>query len=399
MSPFLKQIRYSAARALRKIASRLAYQRTASSILYSNMGSDKLPASSRKALIIYTPAGIERYLRGIPLSNPFFNKHTIYWESVEMVRQLNKAGYLVDYADNRFPVAADWSRYDLVIDIADNLKNIPANSKTKKVLWATYNHWLHWNMGELQRIESFKNRTGIVVPMNRQLPNNQSDEHADYITYFGTDLQIDSFSKKPEKVLINISSCYVPPYKKKNIEEARNKFLWIAGGGVLHKGLHLAIEAFQKVPEAELFVVGDMKDETQFYKWASSILVKHRNIHESGWFDLTSPEFDKLADQCIGVLYLASACGGPGATARVLHNGLIPIVTPTGFVRAEHLGYQTTGQTDQEIIDSVVSHVRTIMQLPKQELQAKSNAVREFAKKNHTREAFSQSFSEFISRI
>lgn len=393
-----KKIDYCLARILRKAATRIT-PKESPGITYPGLGSDRLPASSPRSLIIYAATGIDRYVRGVGLDDPIFNKHTIYWESVEMVRLLNKAGYIVDFCDVWKPFRADWNKYKLVIDNLDNLKDVGPVPGLKKVYWATNNHWLEWNSAELQRIKWFKERTGIVMPMCRQMPSILSDEYADYLTYFGTELQANSFSCKPKKILINISSCSVPPYNKKDLSHAKNKFLWIAGGGALHKGTDLAIEAFAKMPEAELFIVADLPGETRFYEWAGPIIAKHPNIHEMGWFDLTSKEFDAIADSCIGVIYLSSACGGPGSIARVLHNGLIPIVTPTGFVRAEHLGYRAEGDTDRKIIDAVISHVRTIMQIPDKELQDKSDAVRAFAKQNHTREAFSKSFSEFIERL
>lgn len=269
----------------------------------------------------------------------------------------------------------------------------------KRVYWSTGNHWLEWNTAELQRIKWFKERTGMVIPANRQLPSILSDEYADYLTYFGTDLQISSFSSEPEKIQINLSSCFVPPYQKKNIKDARNKFLLISGGGALHKGIDLVIETFCKIPGAELFIVANLKNEPEFYEWANPILAKHKNIHEMGWYDLTSKDFDSLADQCIGTVYLSGAEGGPGSIARVLHNGLIPIVTPTSFVRAEHLGYQVPGNSASEIINNTVNWIHQVMNLSENELLERSDAVREFAKKNHTRKAFSESFRKLIERL
>ena len=173
----------------------------------------------------------------------------------------------------------------------------------------------------------------------------------------------------------------------------------ISGGGALHKGIDLVIETFCKIPEAELFIVANLKEEPKFYEWAKPILAKHKNIHELGRYDLTSKDFDSLADQCIGTVYLSAAEGGPGSIARVLHNGLIPIVTPTSFVRAEHLGYQVQGNSAKEIVGNTINRIRQVMNLSEKELLDKSDAVREFAQKYHTRAAFSKSFSDFIEKL
>lgn len=387
------------ARQLMRASKKIRAKSTQGGVVFVDIGAERLPHCARRALVIYNVSGIERSLRGYSLSDNYFNKHTIYWESVQMVNILNELGYIVDFADQRSPVQADWRRYALVIDQWDNLKNIPTRDGLTTVHWTTYNHWLQWNRGELERLAWFKDRTGVIIPMNRQLPAILSDEYSDYLTYFGTKLQSNSFSKTPEKTQIDISSPWVPPYRKKNFEIARNHFLWIGGGGVVHKGLDLVVEAFTQTPHATLHIVRDMQDEPRFLQWLEQIMAKHENIELHGWMDLTQPEFDAIADNCIGIVYASAAEGGPGAVARVLHNGLIPVVTPTSFVRAETLGLTVTGDTDTAIIASIREHLGLISDLNSGELLARSDAVRDFAQRHHTRKAFTDSFTAFISGI
>jgi hypothetical protein len=395
----MNQLKQTLAHYLRKAATRLAPKKSIAGITFENLGATALPNTAPRALIIYDIGAIERYVRNAPPDPAFTNRHTVHWDSLEMVHILNQHGYVVDYADARLPIETSWDRYAIVIDLMDNLRKIPKIEGQTKIHFATYNHWLRWNSGELERTSWFKERTGITVPTNRQLPPILSDEHADYLTYFGTQLQIDSFSAKPKKFLLNISSCFVPPYQKKDLNDARKKFLWIAGGGALFRGMDLALEAFSRVPEANFYLITNLKDEPEFFKWAGPFVEKHTNIHNMGRFDLSSPEFDVIADQCIGTFGLSTACGGPGSIARVLHNGLIPISMPTNFIRAEHLGYQVSGATDQEIITSTINRIREIIETPSNELKTRSDAVREFAQENHTRESFSRSFSSLLQQL
>ena len=78
---------------------------------------------------------------------------------------------------------------------------------------------------------------------------------------------------------------------------------------------------------------------------------------------------------------------------------MIPIVTPSSFVRAEVLGYSIDGISDKEIIESIIEQVALVMQVPENELRQKSDAVREFALRYHTRPAYTESFERLLDML
>jgi glycosyltransferase involved in cell wall biosynthesis len=166
------------------------------------------------------------------------------------------------------------------------------------------------------------------------------------------------------------------------------------------KGIDIVVEAFARMPETELYMIRDLKEEPKVRDWVLPIIEKHPHIHHFDNMDLASPAFDAIADPCIGLLQAdSSSGGGPGTAVRAIHNGLIPIVTPSALVRSEILGYNIVGNSAEALIQSTIDNVRTVMNLPDHELQERSDSVREFAKKYHTREAFSQSFAKFLDKI
>jgi hypothetical protein len=394
-----EQLRFRTANILRKISKRILPEQT-KGITFPNIGAGKLPENSPRALVIFSTPGVQRYVEGrFDEKDPFFNKHTIYWETVEIVRQLNNHGYLVDYADNRAIFSGDWNRYAIIIDGSDNLRYAPETSGQTRIHYATYIHWLVWNRAELERIAWFKERTGILVPMNRQLPNILSDEYADYLTYYGTETQANSFSPKPIKRQLNISAVFVPQYRKKDIAKTRNNFLWLGGGGLVHKGLDIVMEAFVQTPDMHLYIAGNLREEPKFWRWASQLLSKHPNIHNLGWMNVGSQEFDTIAQNCIGTVYASAAEGGPGSIAQVLHWGLIPIVTKSALVRAETFGHIINGKTDRELIESTAKLVRTVASTSESELRSISDTVAQFARDTHTRPAYTKSLSLFLDKI
>jgi len=350
-------------------------------------------------LVIYSIESLPYFLNGTLDQFPNMTHHSRYWESAEIARLLNNHDYIVDYFHSKGYPKIEWNKYALVMDCLNNLKDAPAVAGQTKVYYASSNHWIAWNFAELQRTKMFYERTGIAVPTSRQIPPIASDEYADYLTYFGTDLQLQSFHKKPKKIQINISSVSIPSDQKKNIAKARNNFLWLGGGGMLMKGVDLVIEAFVKMPRAHLYIAGDLEDQPEFWGWANTMLAQHPNIHYLGFVDVTTPQFENIAHECMGVVYASAAEGGPGSIAQALHFGLIPIVTPSSFVRAETIGFSINGSTDREIIASIIQQVQQAMELPEGELRERSDAARQFALRYHTRRAYTKSFEDFLQQL
>jgi glycosyltransferase involved in cell wall biosynthesis len=387
---------------LRKIASRLAPRAVSGGVTYADIGSDALPRRSPRAIVFNDIAGVQRLVEGKWPHDPVFKKHTIKGDTVSMVRQLNRHGYVVDYCDLWRVTGndVDWSRYSVVVDNLDNLKYAPEQADLVKIHFANYNHWLFSNSAELERVRWFRERTGITVPANRQMPSVLSDEHADYLANYGTDFFLSNYSTRPTGVSIDLCALCgeAPAYEKKDMTVARSNFLWLGGGGMLCKGLDLVMEAFAKMPEAHLYIGGNAEAEPEFWSWARQLLAKYPNLHYLGWVDTTSPEFDQIADRCIGIVYPSATEGGPASVARLLFNGCLPIVTRQSNVRAQSMGHMLHGANAQELIDSIIDGVRLIAALPDKELIERSQAVREFALAHHTREAFDRSFSDLIGR-
>jgi glycosyltransferase involved in cell wall biosynthesis len=366
---------------------------------FYNIGGKKLTRQAPRALIIYYMRSIPYFISDRLDECPFLNSHSMNWETAEMVRLLNEFGYVVDYLDcyNPFP-KVNWEKYNLIIDERDNLKKCPVLSGQRKIFYATGCHWLFHNLAELSRISEFYNRNNMYMIPQRQVQAIESDEYCDYLTYLGTDFQVNKFSDKPKKIQLNISA-FIPEYRRKNISKARHQYLWIGGGGLIHKGLDLAIEAFCKLPDSKLYVVGNVDMEPKFIQWLKSTTEKNDNIIYCGFLDISSNTFTEIANNCIGVLGPSCSEGGGGAVCQALHFGLIPLVTRSNTVRAENLGYILDGNNTLDIIESIISSIQEIMTLSDQELASKSDAIREFALQFHTRKAYSESFENLLNLI
>lgn len=395
--PTIRGVRYRLSTALHQVASRLFMPPGGGSI--RDIGAGQLGPDAPRALIVYVLHVIPYYVAGKLDSAPMLNEHSMYWETVEMVRQLNERGYVVDFYDVSCPEHIAWERYRVAFVQNARLAECPEKLPIKKVFYCTENYWAFQNLAEMQRLRSFHDRTGIWVAPERQTPVRFSDEHADFMTSFGTVFQQQYYHARPEKHLLNISVAKRPAHVAKDVATARPNFLWMGSGGAILKGIDLVVEAFLGLPEANLYIAGAIEREPRLWNWLKPLLASHANLHYLGWVDVTTAEFAALANRCIGQVYPSASEGGPGAVAQLLHFGLVPIVTQSAAVRGAHLGWEIASEDPTEIIAQIRAHVSTTMMLDDNELSLRSAACQAFADEVHTRPAYAASFKVLLDRL
>jgi glycosyltransferase involved in cell wall biosynthesis len=395
--PTIRGVRFRLAQVLRQTAEHLFTPPGGGSV--RDIGLGKLGLSAPRALIVYVIHVIPYYVAGKLESAPMLNEHSMYWETAEMVRQLNERGYVVDFYDVHCPEPINWERYAVAFVQSDRLAECPPGLPVKKVFYCTENYWAFQNLAELNRLHAFQQRAGIWVRPERQTRVSFSDEYADYMTLLGTSFQQLLYNIHPQRHYLDISVAAVPVHVPKNTVTARLNYLWLGSGGAVLKGLDLAVEAFLQIPEAHLYIAGAIEREPRLWQWLKPLLNTHPNLHYLGWMDVATPAFAKVANNCIGVVYPSASEGGGGAVAQLLHFGLLPIVTQTATVRAASLGFEIKSQDPDEIIDTIRQHVRTLISMPDQVLTERSAAVQAYAAAHHTRPAYAASFARLLDHL
>jgi glycosyltransferase involved in cell wall biosynthesis len=395
--PTIRGVRYRFSTALHQVANKLFVPLGGGSI--RDIGQGQLGPQAKRALIVYVLHVIPYYVAGKLERAPMLNEHSMYWETAEMVRQLNERGYIVDFYDVHCPESISWERYEVAFVQSDRLAECPEGLPIKKVFYCTENYWAFQNLAELNRLRAFQQRTGIWVRPERQTRVSFSDEHADYITLLGTSFQQLLYNTNPQRHYLDISVAAVPVHVSKNIVAARTNYLWLGSGGAVLKGLDLAVEAFLQVPEAHLYIAGAIEREPRLWKWLKPLLDTYSNLHYLGWVDVATSAFAKIANNCIGVVYPSASEGGGGAVAQLLHFGLLPIVTQTATVRAAALGFEIESQDPEEIIKAIRQHVRALLEMPNHELAERSAAVQAYAGLHHTRAAYAASFARLLDSM
>jgi hypothetical protein len=351
------------------------------------------------ALIIYIPWAIKSWVEK-KYRDEHFQGHSMYWESIEMVRILTGLDYNVDVADctKSLPII-DWQKYQLIIDERNNLKHAPIILSQKRIHYATGCQWLFHNTAEYKRLLDFRSRTGLSFSAERQVEPIYSEELALYTTYFGGEFQRNLFTYPDRGFQLSLSSSLVPEKKEKRIKISRNNILWLGSKGYIHKGLDIVLEAFKGKKDFNLHICTNLQQEPLFFDWFNKNFSQCPNIFYHGWLEVNEARFQQLAESCIASVYCSAAEGGAGAIIQAMQFGCIPIVNETTALRAQETGFLLEGDTCLELVAAINKTLNYVSSMSDSALSEKSGLVREYANKNHSRYAYSASFTNLIEVV
>lgn len=351
------------------------------------------------ALIIYIPYAIKSWIEKKYIDK-HFQSHSMHWESIEMVRILIGMDYNVDIVDctKNLP-HIEWHKYQLIIDERNNLKCAPAITTQKRIHYATGCQWLFHNTAEYKRLLEFRSRTGLSLSPERQVEPTYSEEFAQYTTYFGGEFQRNLLTYPDRGFQLALSSSLIPDKKEKNIETSRHNILWLGSRGYIHKGLDIVLEAFKGQKDFNLHICSNLQQEPLFFDWFKKNFSQSQNIFYHGWMEVYDPNFHQLAESCIATIYCSAAEGGAGAIIQAMQFGCIPIVNQSTALRAQETGFLLEGDTSLELLVAINKTLNYLSDMSDSALIEKSGIVREYANKNHSRYAYSESFKKLIKVV
>jgi len=332
-------------------------------------------------------------------NNLNYLSHTNVWECYKIANIYLKFGYTVDVInwDNKEFIPK--KKYKVFIDIHSNLERLSTiiNNDCIKILHITGAHWLYQNTSEYKRLLELQKRKNVTLIPRRIAPFSLGIENADLAIILGNEFTINTFryASKP-MYRIPVSSSVLFDYNEnKNFNDCKRNYLWIGSIGLAHKGLDLVLEAFSQLPDYNLTVCGPIKEEKDFEKAYFDELYNTKNINTVGWVDISSMEFKKIVNNCIGVIYPSCSEGGGGSVITCLHAGLIPIVSYEASVDVLDFGFVLKELSIEEII----KNVKTVSSLGINELKLKSKKAWEYARKYHTRGSFAAEYEKFVRNV
>jgi len=332
--------------------------------------------------------------------DPTLLKHTHYWETRQIAQTWLDFGYTVDAIHWKNQHFVPQKRYHFFIDVRMNLERIGPllTPDCVKIMHIETAHWLFHTAAQHRRLLDVQRRRQATIRPCKVVEPNWAIEHADCATILGNDFTQSTYSYANKPLYpVPISAPLVYPWpKNKDFKGCCRNFLWFGSGGLVHKGLDLALEAFAQMPDLHLTVCGPLNQEEDFKRIYTQELYQTPNIRTVGWVDVSSPGFTEITGNCVGVIYPSCSEGQCGGVVTCLHAGLIPVVSyETGLDVGGDMGLILRDSSIEEIQKAV----KKISAMSVEELQARARRSWEYARERHTRETFATAYRSAVELI
>lgn len=327
------------------------------------------------------------------------NAHTHHWESWRIVQSFLARGFAVDVISYQSWAFTPYKDYQIFFSARSNLQRIAEQlpKQCLKVAHLDTAHWLFNNTAAYKRLLDVQHRRGVTLNNIKMVESNWALEHADLATILGNQFTIDTYlyaGKPIHRIPISAPEIYDFP-EHRNIETARNHYLWFGSNGFVHKGLDLVLEAFAGMPDKHLHVCGPFGEEPDFMAEYDAELHHTPNIHAHGWVDVAGEVFRDICTNCVGLVYPTASEGGGGSAISCMHMGLIPIVSYEASVDTESFGVILR----ENSIDEIRRVVYEVSNLSAEELIARCRSAWHFARQHHTKEAFGAAFDNCVDQV
>jgi glycosyltransferase involved in cell wall biosynthesis len=267
---------------------------------------------------------------------------------------------------------------------------------TTKIYFSSGIYWREFNIREARRIYELALRKGYVLPPDRAIRFSEeyANQRSDGIICLGNQNSVQSYRQFPLVIGINNA---VYPYDwqglaDKDFEQGRRHFLFFSGGGSLHKGLDLLLEAFVGT-DLHLHICQIIDPEfAEIYK---AELTRQSNIHIHGYIRMRSAEYEQLASLCNWTISATACEGQPGATLECMASGLIPILSKESNIDLEDFGVLLP----DEDIDTIRSTILSASQMDKKDCERRAKTVSSVIQRKYNPEQFKDSFKRAVSQI
>lgn len=325
--------------------------------------------------------------------------HSNEWECLQIANIFLNLGYNVDiinWTNNKF---LPKKNYSFFIDIHSNMERLAPilNKDCIKIFHITGAHWQFQNSAEHLRLLKLQKRRGITLISRRMVTPNLAIEYCDYATILGNEFTVNTYAyaKKPIYKIPLSTAVLFEFNENKNFGKFRRNFLWLGSLGLVHKGLDLVLEVFNKLPEYKLYICGKISEEKDFEEVFYKELYNTPNIETLGWVDISTQKFLDITNNCVGLIYPSCSEGQAGSVVTCLHAGLIPIISYESGVDIDNFGIILKQCTIKEIKSSI----EKLSNFSSEQLKKMSKEAWEYARANHTRVRFAEKYKNFVVNI
>ena len=345
------------------------------------------------------------------ITDSFRNKinlsHTNLFESMEIGKAINEAGFNVDIADYDYEGIIDYSRYDLIFGFGEPLIN-SFYKRGKKIITVYYGTGMHintQNINTLNRVTEVFNKTGVWLPGSGRIVDKSWSIQTmlvDAMILLGNEEVTKTYSHYFKGKIYNIpASIYkIANYEEiiasKDFNKAKTHFLWFGSSGMIHKGLDLLLEIFSKREDIHLHICGPLEGEPEFKQTFNNELLKTISIHYHGFVSLNSSLFKELLQKCAFVVFPSCSEGGSPSVLNVCGNGgLIPLLSKEASIDTGDFGFVF----DKINIESILFTIDQALHLTDKEIKERSLKCYEGISKKHSQTNYARELRKCINEI
>jgi glycosyltransferase involved in cell wall biosynthesis len=222
--------------------------------------------------------------------------------------------------------------------------------------------------------------------------------YADAISMFGNEFTESTYGIQASKVHRVPMSVTTEPeiIEGRNYTKAKKRFLWLNSHGALLKGLDIVIEAFMMRPELQLFVCGNTGRDAEFMNTIQSRIAGASNITMEGWVDIEGERFKTLVAECGWVVSASFSEGGGGSILNAMAKGLIPLISTSSSIT---LPAKTGFYLENNNAAAIVDLLKTVDELPDDELKEMSLNAVNFIATHHTLANFKSKYKDFLIEV
>ncbi len=332
--------------------------------------------------------------------------HPNRWDSWLIANTLTRLGWdvdVIDWDDHGFQPER---HYDAVIALDWNGKRIvdaTPEARPRLVLHLTTAYPSYHNVSEEQRLRALEDRRGVALKPHRHLAHDAlsglaiAEAHA--CSLIGNAWTLGTY---PSEVQPKLSLLPVTAPTDKNQSDAlfvgkpvrNNTFLWFAGGGAVHKGLDLALEAVSTMSNIHLHVVGNLEAERDFLWHYRTELFRQPNISFHGYLPAHSARLTEVMREATFLITPTCSEGTSTAAVLCLIRGLIPIYSESvGISVPGGLGWMVTVPTPEAFRSSLTQAMTT----PPDVRAAMSLSLQDFASHEFSRTTYAEMMEAFLS--
>lgn len=331
------------------------------------------------------------------------HNHSNMIEAKEIAKIFSELKYNVDIIQHDCSLEdISFSTYEIIFGMEPNFEMLVTRLKPKRsIYYATGANYTFQNSAELGRIRDFKARHGVELQPRRQVLPNNSLKVADAIICIGNDwtksTYAKDFSKDIETIRVSTYDFFPAPQiaKAKDWDKARSNFLWFGSVGAIHKGLDLLIDVFDHHPELNLYVCGNVVQESDFYNYYKEKLTSRPNIIFEGWVKPRSAHYRELVTRCGFTVLPTCSEGMNGSVLTNMRSGLVPIISRETGIDLDNEGYYFQSNQLVEIEQQMVECSKVTVA----DLKEKSSQSYQRVVQRHDLKVFSADFQRSVKMI